>query len=147
MTYQDYIDQPQTLEAALEVIRRLSVERDQLRAANKEIDAEMRLMAVEAIGDIGQAIERDADLERARTVAVALEGELAFLEEALTDWALHAIEVLKLPHGDRDEHSTWADNSDGAWNVRLWSYAEALSAIQKTSIMRVITRLEAGGET
>lgn len=50
---EDYVDQPQTLEAALECIRRLTVERDQFKA------------------------ERD----RARRIAVGLEQELADIED------------------------------------------------------------------
>lgn len=63
MTYQDYVDQPRTLEAALECIRRLTVERDRLRVANRELREEVSVMATECLTHCGQDIERDVNLE------------------------------------------------------------------------------------
>lgn len=106
MTYQDYVDQPRTLEAALECIRRLTVERDKtsraywdaredvsrltlqrdrLTAANMELREELSSMAMDQLGDLGQAMERDADLERAQGLAVDFEQRLAEVFRLLTE--------------------------------------------------------------
>lgn len=58
------VDQPRTLEAALECIRRLTVERNRLKVANRELREEISTMATECLTHCGQ----DMDLTEKATL-------------------------------------------------------------------------------